>query len=106
MDWFASRPASSKLTARDPLGFRVPLGRSDGLAETVGFGLDGPTLGDEPAGEDADGVPVAGSGRGGSAAISRPKVGGRVTLRVGDELERGGEGVGACISRAGEDEEA
>src|SRR6188474_437133 len=100
MSWFAPRPASVKLTASDP--FTVPLGRSAGLAETVGFGLDGPTLGHEPAGAGADGVPVAGSGRGGSAAISRPKVGGRITLRAGDELERGGEGVGACISRAGE----
>jgi hypothetical protein len=106
MSWFGPRPASLKLTVSDPLVFRVPLGRSAGLAETVDFGLDGTTLGDEPAGEDVDGVPVAVGGRGGSAAISRPKVGGRITLRAGDRLERGGEGEGACVSRTGEDEGA
>ena len=72
----------------------------------MGFGLDGPTLGDEPVGEDVDGVPVADDGAGGSAAISRPKVGGRITLGAGDELGLGGEGVGACISRTGEGEGA
>ena len=106
MSWFGPRPASLKLTVSDPLVFRVPLGRSAGLAETVGFGLDGPTLGDEPEGEDVDAVPVAEDECGGSAAISRPKVGGRVTLRAGDRLERGGEGVGARISGTGEDEGA
>jgi hypothetical protein len=72
-----------KLTVSDPLVFRVPLGRSVGLAETVGFGLDGPTLGDEPVGEDVDGVPVEGGRAGSSAAISRPKVAGRISLAEG-----------------------
>jgi hypothetical protein len=79
MSWFGPRPASLKLTVSDPLVFRVPLGRIVGLADTVGFGLDGPTLGDEPMGEDVDGVLVAGGWAGGSAAISRSKVGGRIT---------------------------
>jgi hypothetical protein len=95
-----------KLTLSDPLVFRVPLGRSAGLAETVGFGLDVLALGDEPVGEDVDGVPVAGGGTGGSAAISRPKVGGRITLGAGDKLGLGGEGVGACISGTGDGEGA
>jgi len=106
MSWFGPRPASLKLTVSDPSVFSVPLGRSVGLAEMVGFGLDGRTLGDEPVGEDVDGVPVADDGAGGSAAISRPRVGGRITLGARDELGLSGEGVGACISRTGDGEGA
>ena len=87
-----------KLTLSDPLVFRVPLGRSAGLAETVGFGLEVLALGDEPVGVEVDGMAVAGGGGDGSAAISRPKVGGRITLGAGDELGLAGERVGACIS--------
>ena len=83
-------------------------GEGEGLGEGfgLGLGLGVLALGDEPVGEDVDGVPVAGGGGDGSAAISRPKVGGRITLRAGDELGRGVEGVDTCISRTGEDEGA
>jgi len=47
----------------------------------VGLGLDALALGDEPVGDDVDGVPVVGGGGHGSVAISRPKMGGRFTLR-------------------------
>jgi hypothetical protein len=66
----------------------------------VGLGLEVLALGDEPVGE-ADGVPVAGS-----AAISRPKVGGRIALGAGDERGLAREGVGACISATGDGEGA
>ena len=72
----------------------------------MGLGLDVLALGDEPVGEDVDDVPVAGGGGDGSAAISRPKVGGRITLGAGDKLGLAGEGVGACISGLGDGEGA
>ena len=60
----------------------------------MGLGPDVLALGDEPVGGDVDSVPVA---NGGSPAISRPRVGGRITLGTGDKLGLAGEGVGACI---------
>jgi hypothetical protein len=72
----------------------------------VGLGLDVLALGDEPVGEDVDGVPFAGGGGDSSAAISRPKVAGRITLGAGDKLGLAGEGVGACISGIGDGEGA
>jgi hypothetical protein len=72
----------------------------------VGLGLDVLALGDEPVGEDVDGVPVAGGGGDSSAAISRPKVGGRITLGAGDKLGLAGEGMGACTSGTGDGEGA
>ena len=62
-------------------------------------------LRDEPVGENVDGVPVAGGGGDGSAAISRHKVGGRI-IGAGDKLGLTGEGVGACISGTGDGEGA
>ena len=82
-----------KLTVSDPLVFRVPLARRVRSAETVGLGLDVLALGDEPVGVEVDGD--------GSAAISRPKVGGRITLGAGDKLGLAGEGVSACSSGTG-----
>ena len=81
-------------------------GEGEGLGEGfgVGLGLDVLALGDVPVGEDADGEPVAGGGGDDSAAISRPKVGGRITLGAGDKLGLAGEGVSACISGNGVDE--
>jgi hypothetical protein len=83
-------------------------GEGEGLGEGcgLGLGLDVLALGDEPVGEDVDGVPVAGGGDDGSAAISRPKVGGRITLGAGDKLGLAGERVGACISGLGDGEGA
>ena len=69
-------------------------GRGEGFG--VGLGLDLPMLGDEPVGVEVDG--------GGSAAISRPKVGGRITLGAGDKLGLAGEGVSAFISGTGDGE--
>ena len=90
----------------DGLGEGDGDGEWEGLGEGfgVGLGLDGLALGDEPVGEDADGEPVAGGGGDGSAAISRPKVGGRITLGAGDKLGLASEGVSACISGNGHDE--
>jgi hypothetical protein len=51
-------------------------------------------------------VPVAGGGGDGSEAISRPKVGGRITLGAGDELGLAGERVGACTSSTADGEGA
>ena len=84
----------------DGLGEGEGDGEGEGLGEGfgVGLGLDGLALGDEPVGEDVDGVPVPGGGGDGSAAISRPKVGGRITLGAGDKLGPAGERVSACIS--------
>jgi hypothetical protein len=84
----------------DGLGEGDGDGEGEGLGEGfgLGLGLDVLALEDEPVGEDVDGVPVAGGGGDGSEAISRPKVGGRITLGAGDELGLAGERVGACIS--------
>ena len=90
----------------DGLGDGVGLGEGDGDGEGeglgegfgLGLGLDVLALGDEPVGVDVDGVPVAGGGGDDSAAISRPKVGSRITLGAGDKLGLGAEGVGACTS--------
>ena len=89
----------------DGLGEGEGDGEGEGLGEGfgVGLGLDGLALGDEPVGEDVDGEPVAGGGDG-SAAISRPKVGGRITLGAGDKLGLASEGVSACMSGNGDDE--
>jgi len=90
----------------DGLGEGDGEGEGEGLGEGfgVGLGLDGLALGDEPVGEDVDGEPVAGGGGDGSAAISRPKVGGRITLGAGEEPGLAGEGVGACISGTRDDD--
>ena len=47
---------------------------------------------------DWTGESICVGGGDGSAAISRTKVGGRITLGAGDELGLAGERVGACIS--------
>ena len=92
----------------DGLGEGDGDGEGEGLGEGfgLGLGLDVLALGDEPVGVDVDGVPVAGGGDDGSAAISRPKVGGRITLGAGDELGLAGERVDACISSTGDGEGA
>jgi len=90
----------------DGLGEGDGDGEWEGLGEGFGVGL-GPdvlALGDEPVGGDVDGEPVAGGGGDGSAAISRPKVGGRITLGAGDKPGLAGEGVSAFISGTGDDE--
>ena len=92
----------------DGLGEGDGDGEGEGLGEGfgVGLGLGLLALGDEPVGEDVDGVPVPGGGDDGSAAISRPKVGGRITIGAGDELGPAGERVSACISSTGDGEGA
>jgi hypothetical protein len=82
----------------DGLGESDGDGEWEGLGEGfgVGVGLDLLALGDEPVGVEVDGD--------GSAPISRPKVGGRITLGAGDKLGLAGEGVSACISGTGDDE--
>jgi hypothetical protein len=96
------------LSDGDGLGEGDGDGEWEGLGEGfgLGLGLDVLALGDEPAGEDVDGVPVAGGGGDGSAAVSRPRVGGRITLGAGDKLGLVGERVGACISSTGDGEGA
>jgi hypothetical protein len=82
----------------DGLGEGDGDGEWEGLGEGfgVGLGLDLLALGDEPVGVEVDGD--------GSAPISRPKVGARITLGTGDKLGLAGEGVSACISGTGDDE--
>jgi hypothetical protein len=62
----------------------------------VGFGLDALALGDEPEG--------GGGGAGGSKAISRPNVPGRITLDARDEPGLAGERDSAGISETGDGE--
>ena len=84
------------------LGDGDGLGEGDGDGEWVGLGegfgvgrgLDLLAPGDEPVGEEVDGVPVGGVG---SAAISRPNVGGKITLGAEDEPVAD-EGRSACVS--------
>jgi hypothetical protein len=92
----------------DGLGEGDGDGDWDGLGEGfgVGLGLGVLGLGDEPVGEDVDGVPVAGGEGDGSAAISRPKIGGRITLVAGDELGLADGEIGSCITRTGDGEGA
>ena len=101
------------------LGDGDGLGEGDGDGEWVGLGegfgvgrgLDLLAPGDEPVGEEVDGVPVGGVG---SAAISRPNVGGKITLGAEDEpvadegrsarVSENGHGPGAWVAANGANE--
>ena len=73
----------------------------------MGFEFDVLPPGDEPVGVAVDGVPVVGGGGVGSVAISRPKIGGRITFDAGNALGLAGERVGVvCTSVIGDGETA